>query len=234
MMSDHGSNRIRTVFNVNSWLAERDYLHLAEQPSYTLYSMGVTRDLLYRATSKLGIQQVAKALVPERLRNRIPDERGRVREEQKFDVVDWNQSDAIGSGHCLIYLTSDRNDPNYEGIRGKVMRELETLTYPDGNPVASAVYTGNETYSGQYLEEDRISSSIKQQGYSSSTISGWRTRSPVLIRSHGWERIRVAGCSRRSAQHSRQERSRGCPSSTSRRHCSTFTGMQSRRTWTGT
>jgi len=55
LMSDHGSNAIRTVFNVNSWLEREGYLSVRRHKSEeTLHRFGVSREHLATLADRFG------------------------------------------------------------------------------------------------------------------------------------------------------------------------------------
>ncbi|QCC51779.1 alkaline phosphatase family protein [Halapricum salinum] len=153
LMSDHGSNPIHTVFHINTWLEEQGYLSLATGSGNALYRLGINTDRLVRLATRLRIREPAERLAPQWLLNRIPNEHGEFKREQKTEMIDWENTDVIASGQGPIYLTLDRDDEDYESIRRAIIERIESLTSPAGNPVADAVYCGEEVYEGEYTEE---------------------------------------------------------------------------------
>jgi len=153
LMSDHGSNEIRTVFHVNTWLEREGYLTLDAGAAETLHRLGVTRDTLSRLAGAVGARRLAKQLVPSRLLDSIPDAEGTVRRAGKTDNVDWPTTTALASGQGPVYLTLDPDDPDYKAVRNELIDQLESLTDPEGNPIADTVYRGEHVYEGPYLDE---------------------------------------------------------------------------------
>jgi predicted AlkP superfamily phosphohydrolase/phosphomutase len=153
LMSDHGSNEIRTVFHINSWLTREGYLTLDTDLSEGLSRFGINADRLIRLTTRLGVRDTAKQLAPQRLIDAIPNEKGEIDRESKTDNVDWERTDAIASGQGPIYLTYDRSDPGYEQLREEIIAELEWLTDPHGRPIANAVLRGEDVYTGEFADE---------------------------------------------------------------------------------
>ncbi|QLK26817.1 alkaline phosphatase family protein [Natrinema zhouii] len=153
LMSDHGSNPIRTVFHINAWLEANGYLATDTDVADTFYRAGITKDRLIQLTNKLGLTALAKRIAPRKLLQYLPDNTGAVNKEGKTDAVDWEATDAIASGQGPIYLTADRGTTEYDRIRDQLQAELESTTDPDGNAISDAVYKGEEVYSGSYVDE---------------------------------------------------------------------------------
>jgi len=153
LMSDHGSTRIETAFNINSWLESEEYLSLDAGTSDLLHRFGITTDRLIHLASTLGVQGVAERLAPQWLLKHIPDNSGELTRESKTDNVDWEATAAIASGQGPVYLTTDPDEPQYESLRTKLKRELELLTDPSGRPIANGVYRGEEVYDGRFVDE---------------------------------------------------------------------------------
>jgi len=153
LMSDHGSNPIRTVFHVNSWLEEHGYLTTDIDVADKFYRAGITKDRLVQLTNRLGITEVVKQIAPRKLLQYLPDSTGAVNKEGKTDAVNWETTDAIASGQGPIYLTAEEGTAEYDRIRGQLQQELESVTAPDGTSVAEAVHQGEDVYSGPYTDE---------------------------------------------------------------------------------
>jgi len=153
LMSDHGSNPIETVYNVNAWLEQEGYLATDTGVADALYSAGITKDRLVRLATNLGVKSLAKRVAPRRLLAYLPDDTGAVNKEGKTESVDWAATNAIASGQGPIYLTGDPGQEDYDRIRTEIKDAIESLTDPDGNPVAEAVEFGEEVYEGPYLNE---------------------------------------------------------------------------------
>lgn len=153
LMSDHGSNRIETVFHINSWLEREGYLNLKDQKvEDTLHRFGLTRDRLARLVDRIGLRKTAKRLLPLSVRRRIPERGGRVSRERE-DWLDWNQTKVVATGQGPVYITLDRDEAEYQVLREKVIERLSSLRDPSGRPIADAVHRGEEIYEGDYVDE---------------------------------------------------------------------------------
>ncbi|MFC7021148.1 MULTISPECIES: alkaline phosphatase family protein [Haloarcula] len=153
LMSDHGSNPIGTVFYINTWLAENGYLELTRDSPGFLYKFGIQKDRLARVFNRLGVKQAAKRMAPQSLLNRIPDEEGIFKREQKTNKIDWEQSTAVASGQGPIYLTMDPDDPEREIVREELKTKLGELTDPELRQIATEIVDGRDAYNGEYIDE---------------------------------------------------------------------------------
>jgi len=151
MMSDHGSNPIETVFHVNTWLEESGYLHLDTRRG-TLHKVGITTDRLVRIASRLGLKNIAQRVTPDWIVNRIPNEHGELKREQKTAAIDWDRSTAVASGQGPVYLVDDDSEDSALS-RDDLIAELEELVDLNGDEVARDVVRGESEYSGRYLGE---------------------------------------------------------------------------------
>ena len=153
LMSDHGSNRIETVFNINTWLERNGYLSLDVGAGNLLQELGVTTDNLTQLASRLGVRKTARQVAPEWLLNRIPNEHGEFKREQKTDRIDWEGTDAVASGQGPIYLTVPEGTAEYDRLRSELMTQLRGVTDSGGRPIANEVRPGDEVYHGGYSDE---------------------------------------------------------------------------------
>lgn len=153
LMSDHGSTRIDTVFQINTWLEQEGYLTLDADVTDTLHSVGITTDRLLELTNRLGIADAARRVAPQWLLDRIPNDSGELKRESKTDAIDWEGTTALASGQGPVYLTLDRSDPQYETVRDELAEKLRAVETPNGDPLASAVLPGEDVYSGEYMDD---------------------------------------------------------------------------------
>jgi predicted AlkP superfamily phosphohydrolase/phosphomutase len=152
VMSDHGSNKIETVFNINTWLKEEGYLSLNANPGALLYKLGINQQSLARFASRSGLSGVLRRIVPRGLIRGIPTESGEIQREAKTGKIDWRRSKAFASGQGPIYLNPGNADN--EVLKQEIKRKLEALINPaTGKKVVENVYSKEEIYSGKYLHE---------------------------------------------------------------------------------
>lgn len=159
LMSDHGHSEIETVWYLNNWLAQEGYLQYDANVTDSLYSLGINADrlkrLLSRANARLsGVDLEASVtdLAPEWLINRLPNEEGELG-GSKFEILDWENTDAIASAQGPVYLTADPGTDRYERIRAELIERFEELRGPDGRPLVRAVYPKEAVFEGPYLSE---------------------------------------------------------------------------------
>jgi predicted AlkP superfamily phosphohydrolase/phosphomutase len=134
-------------------LESNTYLKTNTDIADTFYRLGINKDRLIQLTNKLGLTQFAKHVTPREILQYLPDTSGAVNKEGKTDAVDWQETSAIASGQGPIYLTAEHGTDEYNRIRDQLQTELESMSDPDGNPIADAVYKGEDVYSGRYVDE---------------------------------------------------------------------------------
>lgn len=152
IMSDHGSNKIESVFNINTWLKEEGYLNLNTNLGALLYKLGINQHSLARFASKLGLFGLLRKIVPRGLIRNIPSESGEIRKEAKTKKINWQKSKAFASGQGPIYLNPKNS--NNEALKKDIGQKLQALIDPsNGNKIIQKVYSREEIYHGEYLPE---------------------------------------------------------------------------------
>lgn len=151
VMSDHGSNEIKQVFYINTWLKKQGYLETSSSlyiPKL-LYKLGLNEESLYRMSQRLHLSQIVGKLVPQKILNNIPSAIGTVELEHKADKVVWGRTKALGSGQGPLYI-----NPANSGLREELIGKLENLTNPlTGSRIARKVYKKEDVYRGEFLSE---------------------------------------------------------------------------------
>lgn len=152
IMSDHGSNKIERVFNINTWLKEEGYLDLKANLGAILYKLGINQHILATFASKLRMLGLLKKVVPKSFYRNIPSESGEIDMEFKTGKINWQKSKALASGQGPIYLNPENS--NVEVLKEEIKQKLETLIDPStGTKIVEKVYTKEELYHGEYLAE---------------------------------------------------------------------------------
>jgi predicted AlkP superfamily phosphohydrolase/phosphomutase len=152
VMSDHGSNPIHHVFNINAWLEDEGYLVTTGTVSDTLYEAGLTRNRITSAVERVGLKNALKRALPRSVVSRFPNDDGTVVEQGKADKIDWAASTAMASGQGPVYVLV--GDPaERQRVRKELREKLAAVRTPDGDPVAREVMTGEEAYEGPFVEE---------------------------------------------------------------------------------
>jgi predicted AlkP superfamily phosphohydrolase/phosphomutase len=149
-MSDHGSNKIRREFNINTWLAREGYLVLNRSTSDILASVGVTAENARALFGRLGSgwYSRAKSLVPDTVKEYIPSEDGGVKRGGKASKVDWEASTAIASGQGPVYLLTDDDQ-----VRHEIAEALEAVEDHElGQGPVDEVHLGEDVYEGEYVD----------------------------------------------------------------------------------
>lgn len=151
-LSDHGSNEIKTQFQINAWLESEGYLQQSTEESLATQQgmkYGFTQEDLSRLAARLNLRETARSIVPDRLIDFLPKKSHK--KGNKIDAIKWEATQALASGQGLVYLTNpDATEAN--AIREKIKSGLEELTDPRGHSVAKEVFTVEEVYTGDHLD----------------------------------------------------------------------------------
>lgn len=157
LMSDHGSNWIEHVFNINTWLEKEGYLRASRGTGVTnlLHRLGVTREFLFHILDFLKLSKLVRDIIldrfiGQRIIDLFPAESG---EMDKGGKIDWEKSQAVASGQGPMYLKPD-NEERHVKLREELSKKLEALSHPEtGKRIIEKVWLKEEIYSGEYLEE---------------------------------------------------------------------------------
>lgn len=152
VMSDHGSNEIRTEFRVNTWLEREGYLHTTASGADVLARVGITRERVRPILGRLGIEWWTRRLVPEGIQNLLPDSDGRVSKTAKEYVVDWDRSVAVASGQGPVYVLATDPGERRE-VREELRRGLDGLTDDDGRSVVERALAAETVYDGPFVAD---------------------------------------------------------------------------------
>lgn len=145
LMSDHGCTDIDTMFYANSWLEREGYLVTETDAADTFSTFGINKKRVSSLAHRFGVHSLVTSLTPEFVKDTVPEDEEGFKREQKLEKVDWERSSAIASGQGLVYLIDDSR-------RDDLIADLERLER-DGRPIASDVYTRDEAYEGEYVDE---------------------------------------------------------------------------------
>jgi len=151
IMSDHGTNEIKQVFYINTWLEKQGYLKTRGSLWFPrlLYRLGLNEERLFKVAQKLHLGSIARKVVPKKLRANIPSAIGTMELEQKEDKVVWEKSRALASGQGPLYLSVDDSR-----LKSEIIDKLEKLTNPlTGLKVAKSVYKREDIYQGEFLSK---------------------------------------------------------------------------------
>jgi len=151
IMSDHGSNEIRQVFYINTWLEKQGYLKTSRSIwlPRLLYRLGLNDVRLFRIAQLLRLSKVIRKVLPRKILDNIPSAIGTVELERKTGKVDWGRSRALASGQGPVYLAREETK-----LREELINKLENLTNPlTGSRIARKVYKREDIYQGEFLSE---------------------------------------------------------------------------------
>ena len=151
VMSDHGSNRIEVEFNINTWLKEEGYLVRQTGANDLMKRVGITRERVLPILDRLGARSLARRIVPDRVKSRVPDSEGRVKRGVKGDLIDWEESTAVASGQGPVYVLADPVSER-RATRDELVEALDGIKDPTGTPVVEAAKPAEAVYDGPYTD----------------------------------------------------------------------------------
>lgn len=152
IMSDHGSNKIEYVFNINTWLIQRKYLITKSTLPILLGKLGLKQEKLAKIATTMKLSKVIRATTSKEFREGIPTKTGEIKHEGKTGIIDWERSTSVASGQGPVYILNAEGE-NYDSFRSKLKGELEAITTPNGKKIIDKVYRKEDIYSGKYLSE---------------------------------------------------------------------------------
>jgi predicted AlkP superfamily phosphohydrolase/phosphomutase len=146
-MSDHGCSSVDTVFHINQWLAEEEYLSTTASVSTALGRLNITKERMSTLVEALHVRDLARK-APDSVKNLFPQEGEGAKREAKASIIDWDNSIALASGQGPLYVSPDCPEATLE----QLIQDLAALETPDGRPVASEVFRKSDVYSGQCMD----------------------------------------------------------------------------------
>ena len=153
LMSDHGSNKIEHVFNINTWLEKESYLKTNTGSIRFLHRVGITTENLSKWARKLGIYGLKK-LMPKTILSKIPGQSGEIMFEAKTDKIDWGKSRVIASGQGPLYINKNIVlEGDYGKLRQELIGKISDVRTPDMKKPIKHIYKKEEIYKGKYLSE---------------------------------------------------------------------------------
>ncbi|MFP4185694.1 MAG: alkaline phosphatase family protein [Thermoplasmata archaeon] len=152
-MSDHGSNKIEHVFNINTWLEKEGYLVTEFSFSDILNALGIDRELLASVSDKLHLQRFLRKFLPDSIIEGVPTQSGEVKMEGKASKVDWENTKVFASGQGPIYINENIVE-DVKALEDELISKIERLKHPEtGKKMVDKVYKKEEIYHGEYLQE---------------------------------------------------------------------------------
>lgn len=153
LMSDHGSNKIEHVLNINTWLEKEGYLKINTGSIRFLHRVGITTENLSKWARKLGIYKLKK-FVPEAILSQIPDQSGQIEREAKSDKIDWEKSRVIASGQGPLYINKNIVlEEDYGKLCQELIEKISDIRTPDMKKIIKHIYKKEEIYKGKYIFE---------------------------------------------------------------------------------
>lgn len=153
LMSDHGCGPVDTVFYINTWLEQEGFLVLKKAGAgKALGRLGINRQRMADLARRAGVTELLRKVIPVKLTEALPSERGTFDKEAKGSRIDWDTSKVVASGQGPIYILRAPDDPEYETIRRALAYRLSKLRNPvSGLPVAAQIHKREDIYNGPFL-----------------------------------------------------------------------------------
>lgn len=146
IMSDHGLQKMDKFFYINSWLQENDYLVRKTDAGDKAQKVGLNRDRLFSAVKLLGLQDLARKLVPKSIRRMIPREDGVVEETDVVSKIDFENSKAFALSEGPLYIIEE-NVEDIDLLKRDLKSGLESFK---NGEIVKEVIDGSEIYRGEY------------------------------------------------------------------------------------
>jgi predicted AlkP superfamily phosphohydrolase/phosphomutase len=225
VMSDHGFVDIDERFYPNQWLLDRGDLVVGEDAARgALASLGLTEERAKRLVARLGLVNLAQAVVPDAVHSLFPSESGRTAIQGA--PIDWTATKAISLGWGPIYLNDAAFDSRAAAAsyRDELADALRDIRTPAGDPVATAVHDPADVYTGEMARAPDL---LVEYATGVNALKGGSAVTPSTTRACGSRPTAGRACSRPAASGSRTDRPRrrasrrSSTSTTSRRRSST-------------
>ncbi len=170
LMSDHGFQRFHKRFNLNAWLIKKGYLKVNIGILNTIaLRLGITAANITPILKKLGLLNIARRVVPRKIRGGLPQADGGFIAGFIGDRIDWDKTKAFSLGDGIIYINKRHMNVNeYESFRDELIKELQNVHDPESGKIifrkivkAEDIY-GNDPYSDESSPDIII---IPNKGY---------------------------------------------------------------------
>jgi predicted AlkP superfamily phosphohydrolase/phosphomutase len=160
-VSDHGFTEAKVIFQLNQWLADKNYLYFLEKSE--------KRDMVGKKIGKLFNKENEKNLYNRfRMILRNVNKKEFVKQllvkggrrvfninfKRLFASIDWKQTKVFGMHDGIVYfnMSNMTNEEKLE-IQDKIISELKNLKEPTFQiPIIKNVWKPEEIYDGKYLE----------------------------------------------------------------------------------
>lgn len=151
VMSDHGFTRLKARFFANEWLKKEGYLKTREGMTNALFRIGINKESVLGFLRRLGLEGIAKKVVPKEMGEKIKSKHGFVGGESAGGLLDWKKSKVICNGNDLFYINPNVKGEEREKIIKDVKQKLLQVRLPGGEKVIERVLLKEEAYSGKFL-----------------------------------------------------------------------------------
>lgn len=157
IISDHGSSKINSVFNVNAWLEKEGYLNkkLIIHVQKIFEKIKLNRENVLKYMTYLGLIRVARMLSNTRIGRFLESTLSLLPSYESIgnlkEIIKWDNTLAVALPQGLIYLL---NPIENRVLINKIKRKLLGIVDPiTGKHPIKRVYSKYEVYSGSFLAE---------------------------------------------------------------------------------
>ena len=161
VMSDHGHGPLRNFLYVNNFLKQRGYLRIKSAPASQIknaaFAAGMTPRTAYGLLLSVGLGKLRRTMDKRR------SGRGMLKRFfLSLNDVDWSNTTAYSIGYIgEIHINLRGREPHgivapgpeYERVRNDLIRDLHTLTLPDGSPLIEHTWKKEDIYRGAHLAD---------------------------------------------------------------------------------
>lgn len=152
LVSDHGVQKSKRRFCINTWLYKNGYLNLTLKGKIYLISRRFYEKIVFKKVIRNFIRKILNYRHNKRKNVPIPHIPVRV-----LNVINYKKSLAFGYlsnslKQSPIYLQIDSSSPEYNNLINKISKELLLIKDDNGERVVKRVFTKNEAYSGKYMD----------------------------------------------------------------------------------
>jgi len=144
VMSDHGHTELKDIFYINEFLRIKGYLKVKSLLlPRIMHKIGLNAKLLQHIAGKLGVLSAARRVIPNRMRELIPDERGHLPGPREItERINVRESHAFSIDGMQVYLLRKDDD-----LREILIKELKDVKHPIAGDRVMEVYRKEEAYS---------------------------------------------------------------------------------------
>lgn len=154
VMSDHGFAKLKARFFANAWLKKEGYLKTKEGFTNALFRLGINKESVLGVLRKLGVEGIARKLVPGSVGKKIKSRHGFIGGEASGELFDWKKSRVVCNANDLFYINPRLGEAEKAGLKRELKEKLLEIRLPGTQErVIEKVFDRDEIYRGPYMEK---------------------------------------------------------------------------------